>query len=247
MNRMDEVQRDFRERCHEIEHYLVMLRFVEESGAKIVSRDCKKQLRIGTTTLHVLKASVCLHLYNLIESTLSACLRRIAEEIEATNLRYVSLVDEWRRAWLKATEKLNDFLTPENRLKTMLYICDQIIDEATVAVEPAIPLNVDDMRIEKIVADYGISLQVPAYITKRVRHRVHNDLGTLQLIRLRRNELAHGHMSFAECGRELTVRELRLWRVIVVRYLRGVIKSFESYLGRRGFERSHDATTNGTA
>jgi hypothetical protein len=238
---MDEVWSQFRTRCQEIEHYIRTLRFIEESGTRIVSRDGSKYFPIDTTTQHVLKASVFLHLYNLVESTITACLTQVAKELHARNMKYTDITDGWRRSWLREVGQANDPLNPEKRLEAMLNVCDSVARGAVIEFEPLVGLNIDDQRIEKLTEQHGIPLRLPQKVRSSVKRPLMDGNGLLVHIRKTRNELAHGFASFADCGRDRTVRDLRNWRVIVVRYLRAVIRCFGKYLARAGFKRTHDA------
>jgi hypothetical protein len=54
-------------------------------------------------------------------------------------------------------------------------------------------------------------------------------------VRKLRNSLAHGSISFAECGENVTVGELRDLADRTAAYLREVVKAFEAYIKDRGF------------
>jgi hypothetical protein len=238
---MDEVWNQFRTRCQEIERYLLALRFIEESGTHIVSWDGSKHFPIDTTTQHVLKASVFLHLYSLVESTIAACLAQVARALRDSSLTYEELTDEWRRSWLRDVGQASKTLNPDKRLEAMLTVCDSVARKTTIAFKPSIELNVDDRRIEKLSEQHGIPLELPPRVRSSVKQHVVNEDGLLVLIRKTRNDLSHGFASFADCGRDRTVRDLRRWRVVVMRYLRAVIKCFSKYLDRAGFKRTNDA------
>jgi hypothetical protein len=96
----------------------------------------------------------------------------------------------------------------------------------------------NDERIQKLLKRHGIELKLPKRVLTQVKKPVFDENGPLALIRLRRNDLAHGLISFAECGRGLTVPDLRRWTFIVVVYLRAVIEHFEHYLDKSQFRRN---------
>ncbi len=57
-----------------------------------------------------------------------------------------------------------------------------------------------------------------------------DDLGALALVKVLRNKLAHGSISFAECAGDLSVCRIDDLKVKVVAYLREVIRCFSEYL-----------------
>lgn len=234
---MIEIRKSFRERSREILQYLDTLRLVE--NAEFVSRSGNRRLTLDATTHHVLKASVFLHLYNLVESTVTGCLSRIAEEIRDNGVAYDDLSEEWKRSWLQERGQTAKPLSQEKRIETLLDICEHLIGRKTIDFEPSMRGggNLDDSQIEKTAKRFGIDLNIQPSLRQSVKRHVVDDMGPLKLIRQRRNELAHGEASFGDCGRNVSVRDLRNWTAVVVRYLREVIRCFEEYLHDRRFER----------
>lgn len=63
-----------------------------------------------------------------------------------------------------------------------------------------------------------------------VKRVLREDKGALALVKHLRNRLAHGSMSFAECGDGVTVSELRDIRTRAADYLREVVGAFRDYI-----------------
>ena len=235
---MEELQNEFRERCLEIIKYLDTIHFIEEQGVEVISRNGSSRMPIDTTTKHVLKASVFLHLYNLVESTFVRCLDRVCEEIENTHVTFADLTDEWRKAWLREVARTNISLNPENRLRTLLAVCEDLSNGVLTHFRPSLSGgNLDDVKIEELSERHGIVLNFGSRVYYKVKRHVMNDHGPLKLVRLRRNELAHGQASFRDCGRNVSVRELRSWAATIIRYLREVIRCFKHYITTNEFNR----------
>ncbi len=221
----------FRDRCHEISQYLDMLQFVEESGSEAVSRDGTKHFSINTTTRHVMKATVFLHLYNLIESVVQKCLERVAQQIKDGGLTFGDVNTEWQRSWVQGMGKTDESLNPAKRLERLLYMCDRLLGRNPIIVTPKLPGgSLDDEKIYAVLRRHGINLTISARLSAAVKRPVLNKSGPLKLVRNRRNDLAHGLASFGDCGRDVSIRELRGWSAIVFWYLRRVIIQFEQHL-----------------
>lgn len=236
---MHQIRFDFRERCLEITGYLDTLLFIEQHGSEIVSRDRKRRREIDITTRHVLKASVFIHLYNLVESTVAACLQRVALEIESCCIGYAQLTDEWRASLLRELGKASQSLGPESRLSNLVDVCNLLFSGDPLAFKPAIAGgNLDDSLIEKLLKRHGIDLILPRGLQTQVKKHVVDEQGPLAVIKVRRNELAHGLTSFGDCGRNVSVPELRAWTAATIRYLRRIIEQFEGYIVGRGFQRT---------
>ncbi len=236
---MQEIRQEFRQRSFEVAYYLTTLRFLEDSGAELVARNGQARRAVDTTTRHVLKGSVFLHLYNLVESTVTACLARVADEIRDGSVVYERLAEEWRMHWLDHEGRAGELLSQEKRIQLLLEICEHVVGRRAIDFRPSLPGgNLDDRQIEKVARQFGVPLAVRRSVEEGVKRHVVDDEGTLGLICRRRNELAHGESSFGDCGRSVSVRDLRTWAAAVVRYLRELIRCFAEYLEARGFERS---------
>lgn len=228
---MKAIKDGFRARRHEITRYLDLLQFVEESGSEIVSRDRARQFSIDTTTRHVLKASVFVHLYNLIESVVTQSLERVAQEIRDGGFTFGDINKAWQRCWVQELAKTNEQMNPEKRLSKLLAICDSLLAKEVVVVKPRVPGgSLDDTRIEKLLDRHGIQLSTSDRFKRIVKGQVLDLNGPLKVVRLRRNQLAHGLASFGDCGRDVTILQLRQWAAIVFWYLRHVIAQFSRHL-----------------
>ena len=58
----------------------------------------------------------------------------------------------------------------------------------------------------------------------------YNNCGGLELIKKFRNELAHGEVSFVQCGERLDLVQLKELSQIVFDYLQAVINHFTSFI-----------------
>lgn len=237
---MQRVRDDLKSRMREIIAYLGMLRFVEGAGGTVSlsGRTGAPSYPIDQSTVHVLKAGVFLHLYNLVESTVTAAIGRIAEEIKATGVRFRDLNDQWRRAWAKSVGKIDLDLTVDNRLDAVLRLCQAVVDGIALDIEPKFGSgNLDDQRIERVANQFGVKLAIRPNVQRAVKQRILNDHGFLGLIKTRRNDLAHGTDSFAEIGKDYTILELRKWSMGTYQYLLDVLTSFEACITKRHYHR----------
>ena len=138
------------------------------------------------------------------------------------------LRDEW--ASLKA--QTNIPLNEENRRQRAVDLCDHLVDNLPVTWPDDTNRrgNWDDDRIEKMSARLGCELQISADATEAVKRPRHDEKGPLKLIRDRRNRLAHGNLSFAECGAGVTIADLRETKDCAVLYLREIIAAFNDHI-----------------
>ena len=121
----------------------------------------------------------------------------------------------------------------------ILELCATVVDKAPIAFKPGVGAgNLDDHRIEKLLKRHGISLVLPVAISTAIKKPVVDEYGPLVLVRVRRNELAHGLTSFADCGKDVSVPDLRHWTAAVISYLRAILDRFELCLHAAEFKRS---------
>jgi hypothetical protein len=68
-----------------------------------------------------------------------------------------------------------------------------------------------------------------------IKRKIRDEKGALALIAALRNNLAHGSLSFAECGEGVLVEELRDLRDRTSLYLGEVVDAFESWIASYQF------------
>jgi hypothetical protein len=236
---MQQVRRELRERMRDIVGYLRVLKFIEQHGGIVTLRGQRgASMPVVQSTTYVLKAGVFLHLYNLVESTVTAGLEHAVERIKHHKLQFRDLEDRWQKAWTTGFAKLDEDLAPEKRLTHALRMCKAVSDGVTVEVVPKLGAgNLDDRRIEDMAQKYGIPLALRASVLKSVKYHVYNDLGFLGLVRDRRNRLAHGHDSFADIGKDYTSADLARWSWATYQYLKEIVASFDAFVAAQRFRR----------
>jgi hypothetical protein len=126
----------------------------------------------------------------------------------------------------------------DSRLESALNLCGHLVSALPVpgfTMEKGGGGNWDDDAIEQIVARLGFRLSVDSMIYSGIKRPIRDDLGPLGLVKKLRNNLAHGNISFAECGENVTVSELRDLADRTAAYLREVVKAFRKYIDDHGF------------
>lgn len=234
---MAELSLAFEERLHEIEAYLDLLDTLEKQVQDGIPRIGEAGLAITVKQQRILYSSVYLQLYNLIESTIAKCIDSIAE----------SIIDRWkpddlslqlRGEWVRAVAKTHTDLSPDKRLKQVLYICEQFIQTKSVSsfkIEKGGGGNWDEVTIEDIIKRMGMTLHLTQESLRGVKRNFRNDQGALVFIKSLRNNLAHGTLSFVESSEDVTVSDLRELKNRTVAYLREVVNSFESFIASHEF------------
>lgn len=229
---MDQLKQTFEERLQEIEAYLDLLealeRQVREGPPKIGGSAITAQQQ------KILYSSVYLQLYNLVEATITWCIDAVAVAA-ADNGRWrpADLVENLRREWVRSTARTHLELNQDHRLEAAVALCDHLVQAL-----PLLSWSVDGGRrgnwaedeIRNITTRLGCELNISSEVYKGIKRPIREDKGPLVLVRYLRNKLAHGSMSFTECGDGVTVVDLRDLKERTALYLREVIAAFRSYI-----------------
>jgi hypothetical protein len=122
-------------------------------------------------------------------------------------------------------------LNYENRLEAALDLCKhfvQMLPILTFEIGKGAGGSWDDHMIERVSERIGFPLKISRDVYKNIKQPFRNDMGALGFIKLLRNELAHGSLSFEECGEGVTVSDLRELTKRVTLYLQEVVACFKS-------------------
>ncbi len=213
---------DFEKRVFEINLYFKLLEDIEEKNAILYFPDKQthKYRAHNVELIKVLKANLFLLLYNLCESSIKQSISEIYDNISNSRLEYMSVIDEIKQIWIY--EKHSNFknIGTENIFKSINSLAEEIID-ISFDSEKIISGNIDGRKIKEFSVKYGFSSTV---------HKNAKDGVKLHQVKTQRNNLAHGLISFAECGRNYTISELREIKHQVILYLRQILKNIDKYI-----------------
>lgn len=220
----------FEERLLEIDAYLDLLDEIQRqvgSGERTGVRVTEQQQRI-------LHSSVYLQLYNLVESTITRCVDAISEAASFGG-RWLpgDLSTHVRRQWIRSTIRADEDLNVENRFEGVVRLTDVLIAARPVGrftIAKGGGGNWDDRQIEEFTERLGLVLNIPPAIKTEIKRRRRDDRGALELIKKLRNDLAHGKLSFEQCGANDTVSDLRILKEWTAAYLREVVSQFEAFI-----------------
>jgi hypothetical protein len=237
---IDELVARFDERYGEIVTYLDLLDAIETLVMSGVPRLGNEDgLVVSTQQQRILYSSVYLQLYNLVESTVVGSLDAISRAAMEQAIHLPGdLSAEVRREWVKQIARTNVEMAPDKRLDEAIVLCDHLIADLRVGpfyIEKGGGGNWHDGEIKKIAKRIGCELQVSRRARAGINRPIRNDMGAMALVVSLRNALAHGNISFGECGQYDTAAELRRLAESVEVYLREVVAAFGKFIEERGY------------
>ncbi len=226
------------ERLREVRAYLYFLRSIEQVTTAGPPRLVGSDEPITAEQQRILYSSLYLQLYNVVEATITRCLDFVTiAALEDRLPKPGELSERLRRAWVREIARTHVDLTPQNRLESALALCDHLVEQLPVTSFRITKGagNWDDAEIEDVSKRIGCPLAVPQEAFKAAKRPFRNERNALGLIKWLRNQLAHGEISFAQCGEGVTVEELERLTSLTAEYLKGVTASFETYVAAEGF------------
>ncbi|WP_185212121.1 MAE_28990/MAE_18760 family HEPN-like nuclease [Sphingobacterium mizutaii] len=224
---MQTVLIDFEKRVKEIELFFKHLENLEIDGALLFfpNRVKHKLKQHDSELIKVFKANVFLLLYNLAESSIKQSLTELYDIITLENLKYEEVIDEIKKIWI--SQKHDNFKNKgiDNIFNSINQLANEIIiiqfDSAKT-----ISGNIDGRKIKEFSIKHGFSSKT---------HRNSNNGNKLHQVKTQRNSLAHGNISFAECGRNYSINELGQIKKEVVLYLRNILKNIKKFLDSKSY------------
>ena len=84
--------------------------------------------------------------------------------------------------------------------------------------------------MEKVTKRIDCKLRINPQTLSGIKRKIRDDKTPLGLVKHLRNRLAHGTISFVECGDGITVDDLRELKDKTATYLREVVVQFEEYI-----------------
>ena len=181
--------------------------------------------------LKMLKANALMMVYNLVESSMMGGILEIYDQVKTLGLSYRDVRQEIKDIWFSFKfNQVYDKTAHYNSYRDKaLEIINGIISSDTIELNRKatnISGNLDAVTIRQVCCDHGIVFNV-------------NDdcRGGLVLtdVKDKRNNLAHGTISFVECGRDYSLDELKKIKNETVLFLKGILEGMKSYYDNRRY------------
>lgn len=233
--KMELVIDDFNKRVSEINSYLKGLEELELYSLENDELDNKKFLEDDFSK--ILKSNALLMMYNLVESTILGGILKIYEGLVQNEMTYTKVRTEIKNIWFsfRHNEAYDKKAHYNSYRKKASDIVDFILsDEVLVLNRKAINIsgNLDADQIRGVCQEHGIVFNP----NQESRGGI-----VLEDIKDKRNSLAHGSVSFVECGRDYSVLRLMEIRKETVLFLKAVLDGMQDYYDNERYLMSETA------
>ncbi len=232
---MEDVIEVFDERVREVDLYLSFVKSMHQKNAFlcIPKRQGKKEqaITLEEDLTAMMKANIFIILYNLVESSVRDGMLSVYEAIKDEDCGYqdvsINIKNLWSRYQFKQAHGLQS--SWESYFSKLQEMTKVIVESSVVELDRnAIPVsgNLNATQVRKVCDLHGIETTV----YKRAKGG-----RSLETIKDRRNTLAHGHLSFAECGRDFDIEQIEILKKETVIYIKCILNNMSKYKNNKGY------------
>ncbi|WP_228307675.1 MAE_28990/MAE_18760 family HEPN-like nuclease [Priestia sp. J2] len=226
---------EFNKRLNEVNYFFSCLEtlynFFDQKQSKILKDKLNSPTLNYSDFMVILKSNAYLMLYNLIESTVRTFMQKIYDEITIQNLGYSDIRQELQKIWVDVSYDTLGHTTTnfnQHKDKAIEMISFVIGGEKISLTEKDINLsgNVDIRVIKELFKNHG--LMTPT------NHGSNVGAG-LREIKVKRNTIAHGNVSFIDSARDSALEDLEVYKNEIIDYLKLLNQSVTDYIDNQQY------------
>lgn len=222
---MESVITSFQERVGEIEEYLALLQLISRPNTKVHSEG-RKPKQVDTVVLKTMKASCFLMLYNLVESSIKSSMEKLYEKMNSEERALLEFNSYVKNIWIN--QKFRDMDPFSSNQTSYRNLIQSMVDD--ILVENSVYLDSRKLHIGGNLDADEIRLLFDKHKISTTTHYRAFGGGELKTIKDKRNLLAHGAISFADCGQEYSVKDIIGIKKQAVVYLRSSLRNVKKYM-----------------
>ena len=175
--------------------------------------------------LKMLKSNLLLMIYNLVESTIMGGILEIYNQLKVNGYTYNDVCEEIKKIWFDF--KFNEVYDRNAHFNSYRdkasWIINSILSGDTLEMNRKatdISGNLDADKIRLICKEHGITYTLSGECKGGI---------VLKDVKNKRNELAHGTLSFEECGRNYSLADLEQIKNQTKLFLKGILDGMNNY------------------
>jgi hypothetical protein len=200
-----------------------------------------EDVSIGSTRLSVrhlltMKSGLLVHLYNVLESVMSQTTKVVGSAFGTVPPKTWSYAA--RREWLREHGVARVEGGADTRLRQIESCSIDLLADAPLGPQvirkPAGSWT--DKSIGLFAERLGVRLQIEPDLYRKLAQKDYlGEKGPLVFLADRRNDLAHGHRTFEDGGRDLTLAQIREIADVALEFMELVVTSFQTYVDQKQF------------
>lgn len=228
---MDIARDVLQDRIDEIQDYINLIESLDAAN-----KNGKSSVTPGQ--YHILIANTFVLMYNMIEATITQSIKRLEEIISQNKDCPHGLSDKIFSEWIATFLGTKEQLSHEKRLTRGKKFYQHVISNSKteLSLNRSGGGNWDDEEIHRFSERIGIDPRsIPLPVLQNVKKVREDDLGCMKFIVRNRNKLAHGEISFSECGKDKDIGRIKEIFCDTSQYLSAVVDLFEDFLEQRHF------------
>ncbi len=181
--------------------------------------------------LKMLKANAIIMVYNLVESSIMGGILEIYDQLKSSGHTYNDVRMEIQKIWF--SYKFNEVYDKNahyNSYRDKAYeIISGILKEDVIVLNRKatdISGNLDAEKVRQLCKEHGIKYELKSNCRGGA---------VLSEVKEKRNNLAHGTISFVECGRDYSVEELISIKDETIIFLECILNGMKEYYDNKWY------------
>lgn len=200
-----------------------------------------EDVSIGITQLSVqhlltMKSGLIVHLYNVVEAMMSQATKMVGSAFGTVAPKNWSI--NARREWLREHGVARIEGSVDTRLKQVESFSTNLLTDGPLGPQHIRkpPGSWTDNSIGLFAERLGVHLQIaPDLYRKMAKKDYLGERSPLAFLADRRNDLAHGHRSFEDGGKDLILAQIREIADVAFEFMELVATSFQTYVDQKHF------------
>lgn len=219
------IQKNFARRVEDIEETFNLLSFIlkieSHKNTPLIHIASNSELYVTQEMQCALKAEFLILLYNIVESTICDCLNTLYDSIADENLTFSDLSQEMRNMWRTSLRRSSN----PNGLKTDLELKNFRVVFDSLAIN--ISGSLDIRKIFEVFSKHGCNLDE----ANRKKYAE-----SFLIIKNKRNSLAHGNISFSECGSFYMLSDLQKLKEDILNGLQEIVLQIRKHISEQKYK-----------
>lgn len=220
------LERKFELRKSDIEETFQLLEFIvgieSHKNVPLFDATTGNTLSINQEMQCAFKAEFLILLYNIVESTTCDCLNSIYDAIIDDELSFADVTLEIKQLW-------RNYL--KNRKHPDAEQDDAILNPMKVTFEQlaiSISGSLDYRKIVNVFKKHGC-------LVDDTKGELYGN--SFLVVKSKRNHLAHGNISFSECGSGYILADLSRFKMDIITYLEDVVKVAKEFVDNKRYKK----------